>query len=125
MVQYRLPEPETDTPLQVTISPAPPPPEAAPAQTELQKQIAIARVQNSAVAVPGQLAQPHKIIAGWLTEHKRKAQEARYYGTNATSDLNRGSYISRKDSKVDPTGMGRRGQLCVAGMSRGGPAPQY
>ena len=77
VVQYRLPEPKADTPLKVTITPAPPPPKLSEAQTELQSQIEMARDTHAQIVVPAQLRRPHRIIAEWLAEHKRKAQEAR------------------------------------------------
>ena len=78
VVQFRLAEPDAETPLQVTITPAPVAPKPTLAQTEIQKQITDAGAQNSELAVPEQLVRPHKIIGGWLAEHKRKAQEARH-----------------------------------------------
>jgi len=77
VVQYRLTEPAAETPRQVTITPAPPPPKPTPAQTELEQQIDGARANNAGIIVPAQLSRPHRVIAGWLAEHKRKMQEAR------------------------------------------------
>lgn len=78
VVQYRLPDPEAETPQEVTITPAPPPAKPTPAQTEVQQRIAQAQADNAGIIVPTELTRPHRVIAEWLAERKRKAQEARH-----------------------------------------------
>lgn len=77
VAQYRLPQAKADTPLKVTITPAPPAPTPSPAQTEREQHIAVAWEAHVALVVPDRLNRPHRVIANWLDEYKRKVQEAK------------------------------------------------
>ena len=78
VVQYRLPDPDADTPQDVTIAPTPPPAIPTPAQIEVQQRIGQAQADNVEIIVPTKLTRPHRVIAEWLAERKREAQEARH-----------------------------------------------
>ena len=80
VVQYRLPEAGADTPTDVTIAPTPPPAKPTPEQTQLQAEIDSTRAKKAEITVPNDLVHPHRVIAGWLAEHKRLTKEARRDG---------------------------------------------
>lgn len=68
-------------PESVTIHPpsprlAPPPPQTVPAS--VQGKIDAERRSGKLIAVPARLSNPHRIIAAWLDENRRKQQSARH-----------------------------------------------
>ena len=77
VIQFRLPEPKAETPPIVRIAPTPPPVPPAPINAERQQQIDAAKRAHADLTVPDELKRPHPVIAGWLAEHKTKAQEAK------------------------------------------------
>lgn len=86
VVQYRLPEPGADTPDEVTIAPTPPsaPPPQLP--KEIEDKLSAARERTKEITVPGRLARPHPIIAGWIAEQRRRREDARLYPWRSPSD---------------------------------------
>lgn len=77
VVQFRLPGPDADTPRSVVIRPTPPPPEPPKISDEVNMKVEAARTHTGAVKVPQKLTHPHAIVAGWLSEHERRKEEAR------------------------------------------------
>lgn len=76
-----LPAAKADTPGEVTIQPPgqrPQPPEPPPIPASVQEKIDTERSLGKQVPVPKTLSNPHRIVATWLQDDRRKRRESRY-----------------------------------------------
>ena len=76
-----LPEAKADTPGEVTIQPPsrrPPPPESPPIPASVQEKVDTERSLGKQIPVPKTLSNPHRIVATWLQDDRRKRRESRY-----------------------------------------------
>lgn len=87
VAKYRLPPPGPNTPPQVTISatPLPAPPEALPEL--VLSLIAEDKRLGRPIAVPKTLSGAHRVVAAWIEESRKRAAEARRWGTGYVPEV--------------------------------------
>ena len=105
-----LPAAKADTPAEVTIqqpSRRPSPPEPPPVPATVQEKIDTERSTGKPIAVPKTLSNPHRIVATWLQDDRRKRRESRY-----------DRWSSNLDKPIDGTDLDKRRLRILSALYR-------